>query len=297
MSVSLWCEEEQEDAMPRAPWDPHASGERVLGMLLRVEQRYSPSALYVSLTQRQPQQREQLAKWALEVCCESSCEERVFPLALSLLDRFLSTSLALPPSPLCLAAACVLLASKLQQSEPLGAHMLCAAAPGAFLPQSLREMERVVLATLQWDVAAITPQDFFPHLLPAPTEKGASTADAEAFLSTLRRHGDTLVAMCICDARFLGMPPSLVAAAALNSAFRGLDDRGPQLRNMPKTLAAHCRINLAVLQYYTDMIEGALSERLRAGRTQQEKQHKAEKDGDVEEERASTPTDLQEVDF
>ena len=63
-------------------------------------------------------------------------------------------------------------------------------------------MERVVLGTLRWDTAAVTPQDFIPHFLPAFERR--TEGDTGALVSTLRRHGDTLVAMCVCESRFLG---------------------------------------------------------------------------------------------
>lgn len=55
----------------------------------------------------------------------------------------------------------------------------------------------------------------------------------------------------------------------------------------------------AVLQYYSDVIEGALQERLRNRGRQGETRGKAEEEEEeeVEDERASTPTDLREIDF
>lgn len=72
------------------------------------------------------------------MCCDGGCGEAVFPLAISLMDRFLSTTLALPSSPACLAAACVLIASKLTESDAVAAEMLCAAADHDFQPSDLR---------------------------------------------------------------------------------------------------------------------------------------------------------------
>lgn len=95
MSVSLWCEEVEDQDLNqdqdqdqdqsqsqteapaqdltrgpsqlRAAWDPTVSGHRVIQRLLQVEERYLPSTLYVTLIQRDPERREELAKWALEV--------------------------------------------------------------------------------------------------------------------------------------------------------------------------------------------------------------------------------------
>lgn len=108
-------------------------------------------------------------------------------------------------------------------------------------------MERVILATLRWDTAAVTPQDFFPHFLASVQQCGGGDNDEqeEERLSTLRRHSDTLAAMCACDSRFLGAPPSLVAAASLNCALRGLGNKGPsQLALMSEALAELCQTDL-----------------------------------------------------
>ncbi|XP_029491043.1 G1/S-specific cyclin-D2-like [Oncorhynchus nerka] len=308
VSVSLWCEEEvrgqqgqgaqqgqaRGHSQLRAPWDPSVSGQRIIQRLLQVEERYLPSALYVALIQREPERREELAKWAMEVCCERGCDETVFPLSVSMLDRFLSASLSLPVSPYCLAAACILIASKLTECDTISADSLCAAAEYSFLPSNIREMERVILATLRWDVAAVTAQDFIPHFLPPVGERKDGKADTEELFSTLRRHSDTLVAMCVCDYRFLGAPPSLVAAAALNSALRGLGNKGPgHLGHMSATLAELCQTDLMVLQCYSELIEAALKQRLRGGL----QDSAMEKDGEIEDERAGTPTDMREIDF
>ena len=110
-----------------------------------------------------------------------------------------------------------------------------------------QEMERVILATLRWDTAAVTPQDFLPHFLASVEQRGDGDGgeSAEERLSTLRRHSDTLAAMCVCDSRFLGAPPSLVAAASLNCALRGLGNQGPsQLAHMTEELAELCQTEL-----------------------------------------------------
>lgn len=108
-----------------------------------------------------------------------------------------------------------------------------------------QEMERVVLGTLRWDVAGVTPQDFIPHFLWCLEELMGDSEDSAHFVSTLRRHGDTLAAMCVCDSLFLGTRPSLVAAAALNSAVRGLAaKRRREMSHMTCTLATLCRSDL-----------------------------------------------------
>ncbi|XP_054463224.1 cyclin Dx [Anoplopoma fimbria] len=316
MSASLWCEEVEEDqsqdqsqdqtearghtagspSQLRAAWDPTVSGHRVIQRLLHVEERYMPSVLYITLIQREPEHREELAKWALEVCCDCGCDEAVFPLSVSLMDRFLSATLSLPISPYCLAASCILIASKLSECDTITADTLCAAAEYSFQPSNLRDMERVILGTLRWDTAAVTPQDFLPHFLASVEDRGDGDSEdsVEVLLSTLRRHSDTLAAMCACDSQFLGAPPSLVAAASLNCALRGLGNKGPgQLAVICEALAELCQADLAVLQCYSDMIEYGLRQRLRSGL----QQGPMEKEEEVESERPGTPTDMREIDF
>lgn len=69
---------------------------------------------------------------------------------MSLMDRFVSASQALPvwstwsawsagpTGPVCLAAGCILIASKLTECETVTAETLCAAAQHHFLPSNLR---------------------------------------------------------------------------------------------------------------------------------------------------------------
>lgn len=108
-------------------------------------------------------------------------------------------------------------------------------------------MERVILATLRWDTAAVTPQDFLPHFLASLEERRGTSAPE--LVSTLRRHSDTLASMCACDSRFLGTPPSLVAAAALNCALRGLGRTAPaELVLLGEILAALCQTDVVSTQ-------------------------------------------------
>ncbi|XP_061761603.1 cyclin Dx [Nerophis ophidion] len=307
VAMSLWCEEAEDaertespvrtadrgQAQLRAAWDPSVSGHRVIQRLLHMEDRYAPSPLYVSIIQQDPQSREELCKWTLEVCCVCGCDEAVFPLSVSLMDRFLSATLSLPVSSHCLAAACILIASKLTECDNIQSDALCAAADDNFLPSDLREMERIVLGTLRWDTAAVTPQDFLPHFL-ASVQERSEGGDSDQERTTLRRHSDTLAAMCICESRFLGTPPSLMAAASLNCALRGLSDRGrPQRSEISLRLAELCQADLVVLQYYSRMIECALHQRLSSGLAEAP----TEKGDEMEDERAGTPTDMREIDF
>uniref|UniRef100_A0A3B3ZU17 Uncharacterized protein n=1 Tax=Periophthalmus magnuspinnatus TaxID=409849 RepID=A0A3B3ZU17_9GOBI len=298
LAVSLWCEEagdiqeqNQERCDVPAAWDPSVLGQRAVTRLLQLERRYLPSALYVSLIQGAPESRDELVKWAMEVCSDAGCEEQVFPLSVSLLDRFLSSSLSVPASPFCLVASCVLVASKLTECETLPVDTLCAAAEYSFSSHSLREMERVLVGTLSWDLASVTPQDFLPHFLSAAVT--SSSRDGSDLASTVRRHSDTLSALCVCDSRFLGAPPSLLAAGALCCALKGLGTN-QHLELTTERIAHLCQTDPAVLQYFSEMIELVLRERLSGGLQSAPSQKEEEL---TEPPRPGTPADMTEIDF
>lgn len=119
-------------------------------------------------------------------------------------------------------------------------------------------MERLILATLRWDTAAVTPQDFLPHFLASLEERGESFETE--LLSTLRRHSDTLASMCVCDSRFLGTPPSLVAAASLNCALRGLGRTVHiELVFLGEILAALCQTDVVRTQNLFSYFENVCS--------------------------------------
>ncbi|XP_033826792.1 cyclin Dx [Periophthalmus magnuspinnatus] len=284
-------EQNQERCDVPAAWDPSVLGQRAVTRLLQLERRYLPSALYVSLIQGAPESRDELVKWAMEVCSDAGCEEQVFPLSVSLLDRFLSSSLSVPASPFCLVASCVLVASKLTECETLPVDTLCAAAEYSFSSHSLREMERVLVGTLSWDLASVTPQDFLPHFLSAAVT--SSSRDGSDLASTVRRHSDTLSALCVCDPRFLGAPPSLLAAGALCCALKGLGTN-QHLELTTERIAHLCQTDPAVLQYFSEMIELVLRERLSGGLQSAPSQKEEEL---TEPPRPGTPADMTEIDF
>ncbi|XP_048869691.1 G1/S-specific cyclin-D2-like isoform X2 [Brienomyrus brachyistius] len=236
----------------RGSWDL-----TVIEGLLMSENKYMPSPLYVSLIEEDSHTREALTNWTLQVCGEHGSADSVFPLAISLLDRYLSQSFSLPISPLCLTAACVLLASKLADEEAVSAEALCMAARFAFLPQHLRDMEIIVLASLHWDITAVTPQDFLPH-----------------FLSALRDRTGTLG----------------------RDTARELGVQRVQLDRMTSTLAGLCKTDATAVRHFSEIIENMLRRSQRMGLKERDLNADVSNE-ETEECRASTPTDLRDVDF
>uniref|UniRef100_UPI00358E4808 G1/S-specific cyclin-D2-like isoform X2 n=1 Tax=Myxine glutinosa TaxID=7769 RepID=UPI00358E4808 len=202
MALELICRESDVDAPRRAYFDHNLLSERVLNNLLAIEDRYVPHCAYFKCVQREvkPAMRRIVSTWMLEVCEEQRCEEEVFPLAMNYLDRFLCIVATSKSRLQLLAAACMLLASKLRETVPLTADKLCVYTDHSVYLQELLDMELLVLDRLRWDLAAITAHDFLEHLLlqlPLPPGK----------LDTVRKHCRTFIALCAT-----GLPPWLPGA-------------------------------------------------------------------------------------
>ncbi|XP_058876269.1 G1/S-specific cyclin-D1-like [Acipenser ruthenus] len=296
MDSVLWCCESDRLTL-RAPLDPALSGRRALDSLLRTEERYLPSPLYFSEVQTgvQPPMRGVLASWLLELCCEHACSEEVFALALSLLDRVLSLVPMQKSRLQLLGAACLFLASKLRQSEALPADSLSRYSDRAFTAHDLRDMERMVLTKLGWDVAAVTPQDFLPHFLSAV---GLSADGEDQYGDLIRKHCQTLITLCVSDITFLATPPSIIAASCLSSALKGLAcKRGPS-NELGLSIQLACLINTdpEILLLCSGLIEAVLSERIGNGeRRRGEREGKNEATEEEEVERSTTPTDFRDI--
>nr|CAD7572594.1 unnamed protein product [Timema californicum] len=128
-----------------------------------------------------------------QVCEEQKCQEEVFSLAANYLDRFLSVRTIKKTQLQLLGCACLLLSSKLREPRPLSAQLLVFYTDNSISTRDLwgepppvhikrdsnldlpllssraqhdkRSWELLVLSKLKWDISAVTPQDFLPHIL------------------------------------------------------------------------------------------------------------------------------------
>lgn len=73
-----------------------------------------------------------------QVCEEQQCEEQVFPLAVSYMDRFLSQRAISRQQLQLLAVTAMLLASKFRQCHPLSVDLLCAYTDNSVHPSEVR---------------------------------------------------------------------------------------------------------------------------------------------------------------
>lgn len=106
--------------------DPVFDDERILRNLLRTEERYTLSSSYFKCFQTEltSYMRTIVCGWMLDVCEEEKCQNDVFPLAMNIMDRFLSVVRIRKNQLQLLGAVCLFLASKLRQTKPIEAEKL-----------------------------------------------------------------------------------------------------------------------------------------------------------------------------
>ncbi|KAJ8922777.1 hypothetical protein NQ315_007812 [Exocentrus adspersus] len=204
---------------------------RVLETLLNSEFKYMPKFTYFSRVQTEvlPYMRKIVTTWMMEVCEEQMIEEQVFPLAVSLMDRFLCVCNIKKQQLQLLGAACLLISSKLRTSNILTIGLLRAYTDYSVTHEMIEKWEVLVLSKLHWDVNGVTPFDFIDQII----QRCPWGIDNDR----LRRHAHTLVALCCTESRLIETFPSLIAAACISSAVRGL-----KLPSSERVIADVCKM-------------------------------------------------------
>lgn len=192
---------------------------RVLERLLKLEDHYIPRCDYFKIVQKEikPYMRKLVVNWMFEVCEEQKCEDDVFPLAVNLLDRFLSVVSIRKTQLQLLGTACMFLSSKLKETIPLPAEKLVIYTDNSVTLEELLNWEILILNKLRWDISAVVPNDFLEYLLTRLKLEECIEIDH------VRKHSQTYIALSCTDFLFSNLnPPSMIAAAAICAAFSGL---------------------------------------------------------------------------
>lgn len=218
--MELMCNEGCSTSVQKSFLDTNLiSDDRVLERLLKLEDHYIPRCDYFKIVQKEikPYMRKLVVTWMFEVCEEQKCEDDVFPLAVNLLDRFLSVVSIRKTQLQLLGTACMFLSSKLKETIPLTADKLVIYTDNSVTLEELLNWEILILNKLRWDISAVVPNDFLEYLfnrmkLPECIE-----------IDDIRKHTQTYISLCCIDFLFSNLnPPSMIAAAAICSTFHGL---------------------------------------------------------------------------
>ncbi|KAE9416820.1 hypothetical protein Angca_004042 [Angiostrongylus cantonensis] len=112
----------------------------------------------------EPVHREQAVEWICDVAKEEKCDADVFPLAVSLIDRFLSLQNIFRQDIQVLAGVCLFIASKVKAPQPMNAAKVAYYTADSVKVHDVLSWELLVLAHLNWEITSPTGFDFFDHL-------------------------------------------------------------------------------------------------------------------------------------
>ncbi|CAD6199188.1 unnamed protein product [Caenorhabditis auriculariae] len=136
---------------------------RVLSNLMRQEEKLSSNYHYFTAVQDHvtPYHREQAVEWIYDVAKEEHCDGDVFPLAVGLIDRFLSIQNIFKHDIQMLAGVCLFVASKLKAPRPLNAGKISYYSDDSCKVDDVLSWELLVVTQLDYETVAPTAMDFF----------------------------------------------------------------------------------------------------------------------------------------
>ena len=170
-------------------------------------------------TELKPHMRKIVTDWMLEVCEDQEAGPEVFLLAVHYLDTFLSTTSIRKDQFQLVAATCLLLASKFSSVVPVSAVQLVLYTDHSITLEELVQWEVEALGVLGWDLSFPTSHSFLDQLVGRVRHLHLLSTHQ---VVRLQRHARTLATLAATEATFMTANSSLVAGAAIISAYRGL---------------------------------------------------------------------------
>ncbi|EDV99863.1 GH12170 [Drosophila grimshawi] len=206
--------------------DPIFKSDRCLENALKSEEKHQHIIeTYFKTVQKDitPPMRKIVAEWMMEVCAEEKCQEEVVLLALNYMDRFLSTKSVRKTHLQILAAACLLLASKLREPScrALSAELLVLYTDNSIYKDDLIKWELYVLSRLGWDLSSVTPLDFLELLIIRLPISCKHFSDLN--IDKVRQHAQAFISLAAKEHRFSKYTSSTIAASSIAASISGLN--------------------------------------------------------------------------
>lgn len=194
--------------------------DRVFNTMLQSEIRCMPVADYMETVQEDltPDLRKIVVDWMWEVCEEQKCQEDIFPLAVNYLDRFLSVNPTNKNQLQLLGTTCLLVSSKLRESDCLSVDLLVLYTDNTITSEELLMWELLLLSVLKWDMSMITAHDFLWYIL-----KRLNMDTTKPLVDIVIKHCGTFIGMCARDYKFCAYKQSVISAASIAAALNGLE--------------------------------------------------------------------------
>lgn len=228
INMELACNESCTSLYQKAIHDTNLlNDERVLERMLQLEDHYVPRCDYFKVLQREitVKMRKIVVTWMFEVCVEQHCEEDVFPLAVNILDRFLSVVAVRKTQLQLVGTVCMFLSSKLKETIPLTAEKLVLYTDNSITLDELLNWETLILNKLRWDISAIVPNDFVEYIF------SRMSIPKCIDIRFLRKHSLSYISLSYIDFLFSNLnAASMIASAAICSSFEGVQQQlGPAM--------------------------------------------------------------------
>ena len=203
---------------------------QTIASFLQVEQSYTLSFDYFKeSTTLEASMRSTLVAWMLQVCEEEQCTNEVFSLSVNLFDRCMAALSGRVEKChlLLIGIVCLFVASKLRSNDtPLDSLTLVDYTDNAFTLEELLEWELLIVASLNWNLAAVCPNDYLDFFLSEFTSELGLSGEQ---MSLLRKHSLAFTALCSLDYNFAFYPASMIASACFFTALEGIASFGAHL--------------------------------------------------------------------
>ncbi|CAJ0957652.1 unnamed protein product, partial [Mesorhabditis belari] len=108
--------------------------------------------------------REQAVDWLFDVSKDCHADPGVLPLAVSLMDRFLSIQQIYKKDIQALAGTCFFIASKMKEPQPLNARKMSDYTVNTVSVGNILSWELLICSQLEWDISSPTGVDFFDFI-------------------------------------------------------------------------------------------------------------------------------------
>ncbi|XP_017082041.1 G1/S-specific cyclin-D2 [Drosophila eugracilis] len=204
--------------------DPTLYSDRCLENALKAEEKHHQIVDTYFNIQKDitPPMRKIVAEWMMEVCAEENCQEEVVLLALNYMDRFLSSKSVRKTHLQILAAACLLLASKLREPScrALSVDLLVVYTDNSIYKDDLIKWELYVLSRLGWDLSSVTPLDFLELLMMRLPIGSKNFPDIN--IGKVRGHAQAFISLAAKEHKFAKFSASTIAASSIAASMNGL---------------------------------------------------------------------------
>ncbi|KAJ7157973.1 g2/mitotic-specific cyclin cdc13 [Mycena crocata] len=173
--------------------------------LKEAEMSTMPNPSYMaSQTKLSWEMRALLNEWLIQVHTRFHLTQETLFLGINLIDRFLSTRMISPSKMQLVGMACMLIASKFEETISPAIANFIQVCEGAYTAADMLQAEQHILRALDWDLSYPSPVNYLRRI-----------SKADGYDPQTRTVAKYLAELVAVEYRLVAAPPSLLAAAAM----------------------------------------------------------------------------------